>query len=199
VFLDKDGTLVADVPYNADPARMRFLPGVMEGLRRLQAAGYLLAVVSNQPGIALGRFDAAALDRVGDALRDAFEAAGARLSGFYWCPHHPAGHIAAYARACECRKPMPGLLHAAARTLDVDLGASWMVGDILNDVEAGRRAGCRTLLINNGNETEWRWSADRVPDGVVSSFTEASIRIVRAAHAPPAGRRRAVAPGVGHA
>jgi D-glycero-D-manno-heptose 1,7-bisphosphate phosphatase len=186
VFLDKDGTLVADVPYNVDPARILFLSGVMEGLRRLQAAGYVLAVVSNQPGVALGFFDAAALGRVEDAMREAVASAGAALTGFYWCPHHPAGHVAAYACACECRKPMPGLLHAAARDLDIDLAGSWMVGDILDDVEAGRRAGCRTVLVNNGNETEWRWSAERTPDHVARDFSDASIGIVR--DAPARGR-----------
>jgi histidinol-phosphate phosphatase family protein len=146
VFLDKDGTLIADVPYNVDPRRIRFLPGVLDGARRLHAAGYRLVVVTNQPGVALGFFEAAALDAVEAALRDAFSAAGAPLAGFFYCPHHPSGHVRPYAAACGCRKPMPGLLHAAARTLDIDLAGSWMVGDILNDVEAGRRAGCRTVL-----------------------------------------------------
>lgn len=198
VFLDKDGTLVDDVPYNVDPGRIRYLSGVMEGVRRLQAAGFVLAVVSNQPGIALGRFDAAALGRVEDAMRAAFEAAGAALSGFFWCPHHPAGHVAAYARSCECRKPMPGLLHAAARTLDIDLARSWMVGDILDDVEAGRRAGCRTVLVNNGNETEWRWSAERTPDHVARDFSDASIGIVRAASAPGQARPLESLSGLDH-
>lgn len=198
-FLDKDGTLVADVPYNADPARIRFLPGVHEGLRRLCAAGYLLVVVSNQPGVALGRFPLGSLDAVEARLRDEFNDVGAVLSGFYFCPHHPAGHVAAYARACACRKPSPGLLQAAAHALDVDLARSWMVGDILDDVEAGRRAGCRTVLVNNGNETEWRWSADRVPDRVVRAFDEAALEVVRGDRAAPAIARRGLAARVGHA
>jgi histidinol-phosphate phosphatase family protein len=178
-FLDKDGTLVADVPYNVDPARVRFLPGVDTGVRQLCAAGYLLVVVSNQPGVALGRFHVDALGAVEGTLRERFGAAGARLSGFFFCPHHPAGHVAAYARPCACRKPLPGLLETAARALDIDLSGSWMVGDILDDVEAGRRAGCRTVLVDAGHETEWRWSADRVPDVVVGRFDEAALAIVR--------------------
>lgn len=199
VFLDKDGTLVANVPYNVDPSRMRFLPGVHEGLRRLHAAGFLLVVVSNQPGVALGRFAPEALDAVEARLRDEFAAAGTTLSGFYWCPHHPAGHLAAYARACACRKPMPGLLLGAARALDVNLARSWMVGDILDDVQAGRCAGVRTVLVNNGNETEWRWSADRVPDRVVRAFDDAALEIVRGERAADATERRVVAPRASHA
>jgi histidinol-phosphate phosphatase family protein len=199
VFLDKDGTLVADVPYNVDPLRIRLLPGVLEGARRLRAAGYLLVVVTNQPGVAHGFFAPEALDAVERTLRDAFLQAGAPLSGFFHCPHHPAGHVQPYAVACTCRKPMPGLLHAAARTLDIDLARSWMVGDILNDVEAGRRAGCRTVLLNTGNETEWHWSADRVPERVARSFDEAACEILRAGAVPQPGTRCAPAARVGHA
>ncbi len=199
VFLDKDGTLIADVPYNVDPRRIRLLPGVLDGARRLYAAGYRLVVVTNQPGVALGFFAAEALDAVEQALREAFLDAGAPLSGFYYCPHHPAGHVRPYAGACTCRKPMPGLLHAAARALDIDLEHSWMVGDILNDVEAGRRAGCRTVLVNNGNETEWRWSADRVPERVARCFEEAALEIVRAGRERRAAGPCAPTPRIGHA
>jgi histidinol phosphatase-like enzyme len=89
---------------------------------------------------------------------------GVTLDGWYWCPHHPQGAAAGYAIECGCRKPLPGMLRQAARDHGIDLAQSWMVGDILNDVEAGRRAGCRTVLINNGNETEWLRSPLRTPD-----------------------------------
>jgi histidinol phosphatase-like enzyme len=85
------------------------------------------------------------------------------IAGFYYGPHHPEGTVGSYAISCRCRQPGPGLLLQAADELGLDLAQSWLVGDILNDVEAGQRAGCRTVLIDNGNETEWILSPGRVP------------------------------------
>src|SRR4051812_12375085 len=91
VFLDKDGTLLVDVSYNVEPSRMRFMPGAAAGLRRLAGHGLPLIVISNQPGVALGRFAPEALGRVGRRLARMFSVAGAQLAGFYHCPHHPEG------------------------------------------------------------------------------------------------------------
>lgn len=157
VFLDKDGTILVDEPYNVDPARMVFAPGAFAGLCRLAALGLPLIVVSNQPGVELGYFREARLQDVRQRLAGMFRAAGARLAGFYYCPHAPSG------TRCRCRKPAPGLLRRAAREHDIDLARSWMIGDILHDVEAGNRAGCRTVLLDVGNETEWAAGAHRVP------------------------------------
>src|SRR5581483_10333629 len=110
VFLDKDGTLVEDVPYNVDPDRIRLLPGTAAGLRRLHAAGYQLVVVSNQSGVARGYFPESALAAVEARLRELLTSAGVPLAGFYYCPHHPAGAVPAYTVACTCRKPLPGLV-----------------------------------------------------------------------------------------
>jgi histidinol-phosphate phosphatase family protein len=166
---------------------MCLLPGVAEGLRRLACSGYQLVVISNQPGVALGRFGESALANVHQRLQELFAACGVALSAFYYCPHHPQGQVAAYASTCRCRKPQPGLLLQAARALDIDLARSWMIGDILDDVEAGRRAGCRTVLINNGNETQWRWSPWRIPDAMTADFASASLAACTAAR-PHAAR-----------
>jgi D-glycero-D-manno-heptose 1,7-bisphosphate phosphatase len=168
VFLDKDGTLIEDVPYNVDPQRLRLTQGATEGLRRLHEAGYRLIVVSNQSGVARGLFTEEALELVRQRLVELLAEAGVPLAGCYWCPHHPDGSAAAYAVECDCRKPRPGLLLRAAREHGLELNRCWMVGDILNDVEAGRRAGCRTILIDNGNETEWVWSPLREPEHFAS-------------------------------
>ena len=169
VFLDKDGTLVRDVPYNVDPARIILTEGVEDGVRKLHAAGFSLVVVSNQSGVARGYFEEADLEAVWTRLRD--------LSGVpfhvYYCPHHPEGY-APYNVACGCRKPEPGMLLEAAKEHDLDLSQSWMIGDILNDVEAGRRSGCRTVLLDNGGETEWQLSRERLPHHIVDTFAEAA-------------------------
>lgn len=181
VFLDKDGTLVHDVPYNVDPDCVRLRAGAGRALARLASAGYALVLVTNQSGIALGRFAAAALAPVWQRIDRLLAADGVRLEAVYHCPHHPQGVVAPYAGACACRKPQPGMLLAAARDLHLDLGGSWMVGDILDDVEAGRRGGCRTVLLDVGSETEWRRGALRTPDAVAGTLPEATDIILAAA------------------
>lgn len=192
VFIDKDGTLIEDVPYNVDPGRIRLAPGAGPALARLHALGYALVVVSNQPGIAHGFFPARALDAVYERLRRLLAPHRVALAGFYYCPHHPEGRVARYATACTCRKPAPGLLLAAATIHGLDLARSWMIGDILDDVEAGRRAGCRTVLIDNGHETEWRAGPERAPRAIATGLLGAAARIARHAGAGERSRRREV-------
>ncbi|HEX2052061.1 MAG TPA: HAD family hydrolase [Actinomycetota bacterium] len=180
-FVDKDGTLLDDVPYNVDPARMRLARGAAEGVALLHEAGYRIVVVSNQSGVARGMFPEGALAAVELRLRALLlDAAGVPLTDFVYCPHHPDGSVAAYARACECRKPLPGMIEAAARRHRIDVASSWMIGDILDDVEAGRRAGCRTVLVDAGTETEWRTSRLRTPDHVVPDLAAAAHAVVGA-------------------
>jgi D,D-heptose 1,7-bisphosphate phosphatase len=183
VFLDKDGTLIEDVPYNVAPDHIRLAAGVAEGLPRLRAAGFLLIVVSNQSGVARGYFAEGAIGPVRERIRELLKEIGVELDGFYYCPHHPDGNMPGYATDCDCRKPRPGMILQAARDHGIDLSRSWFVGDILDDVEAGRRAGCRTALIDNGNETEWKRSPLRWPDIVVGEMAEAA-RLIAAAGQP---------------
>jgi histidinol-phosphate phosphatase family protein len=184
VFLDKDGTLIEDVPYNVDPELIRLTDGAVEGLRLLHAAGYVLIVVSNQSGVARGYFEEAALRAVERRLRDLLGAAGVPLAGFYFCPHHPAGSVEAYAVDCACRKPADGLLRRAAREHGIDLARSWMIGDILHDVEAGHRSGCRTILLDVGHETEWDLTPARTPDVVSRSLLDAAQHVVAGSAVP---------------
>ena len=178
VFIDKDGTLVEDVPYNVDPERIRFTKGAFAALRMLKKHGYLLILVSNQSGVAHGYFLKKDLDRVSARLQEIARAEGFEFDDFYFCPHHPGGKVLEYAVECACRKPQPGMLLAAARKYDINLSASWMIGDILNDVEAGSRAGCSTILINNGNETKWQLSENRLPTAIVTDLKRAAERII---------------------
>lgn len=190
VFVDKDGTLVEDVPYNVDPALLRFTPHALEGLRLLAERGYPLIVVTNQPGLAYGMFTRAQLTQLQLALAEMLQGEGVPLTDFYACTHAPgpAGPVP----GCLCRKPAPGLLRQAARTHRIDLQRSWMVGDILDDIEAGRRAGCRTVLLDVGSETVWRMSPLRTPHHRASNLLEAARAIIvadddSAQHAASAG------------
>jgi len=177
VFLDKDGTLIEDKPYNVNPDCIQLLPGVSEGLNLLQAQGYQLIVVTNQSGIARGFFTEQDLFRVRNKLEELLSSAGIVLSDFYYCPHHPQGQIGQYAIDCSCRKPQPGMFYRAALEHNIDLSSSWMVGDILHDVEAGNRAGCKTVLIDNQHETEWELTPIRRPKFMAQDI-ESAARII---------------------
>lgn len=155
VFLDRDGVLnelVADrVSGLAEsPLRVRdvrLTPGAAAGVRALAEAGFVLVCVSNQPAAAKGIVSLEQLAAVHRRVLALLELEGARLDASSLCLHHPLGVVAELSRACDCRKPAPGMLLQAAVRLDLDLGRSWMVGDTDADMQAGRAAGCHTLLI----------------------------------------------------
>lgn len=180
VFLDKDGTLIDDSPYNVDPDLIRLSAGALEALRLLQDHGYQLIVVTNQSGVARGYFREEELQPVEARLRVLLSPVGVSLMGFYYCPHYPGGELSQYAVECTCRKPQPGMLYKAALEHQFNLEESWLVGDILNDMEAGNRAGCQTVLVDNGHETEWDLASIRQPTFIVKDLMEAAYIIVTA-------------------
>jgi D,D-heptose 1,7-bisphosphate phosphatase len=177
VFIDKDGTLVQNIPYNVDPARLSFMPKAIAGLQQLRDAGYDIVVITNQSGIARGIFDESAFLHLAAALSERLRNEGVSLAGLYYCGHHPDGTVPRFAVSCGCRKPAPGLFTYAATELAIDLAGSYAVGDILDDVEAGRRAGIHSGLILSGGETEWRPGPYRVPDFVARDLVEAAEQI----------------------
>ncbi len=150
IFLDRDGVLIEDTGYPDDPDRIALLPGVAEGLRLLQSEGWRLVVVTNQSGIARGKFSLETLEAIHDRLIAQLADEGIRLDALYYCPHHPEGSEPRFRTACDHRKPAPGMLHSAAETLGFDLPECWMVGDKESDVRAGQAAGCRTVRIGPG-------------------------------------------------
>lgn len=152
LFLDRDGTLVHPGHYPSRPEDLRLYEGIGPELRALQEAGFLLVIITNQAGIARGYFTEADLYRMHVHLTNELDLLGVRLDGIYYCPHHIDGVIPELAIRCDCRKPKPGMLLQAAADLNIDLQRSWFVGDILDDVEAGNRAGCRTILVDLGTE-----------------------------------------------
>lgn len=186
IFIDKDGTLIPDIPYNVDPARITLEKNLVGGLKSLQAIGYLLVIISNQSGIALGYFTEDKLIGVRKKIEHLLKMEGVHLDGFYYCPHHPHGIVKEYALDCSCRKPNTGLLLHASADLNIKLSESWMIGDILNDVEAGNRAGCQTVLIDNGNETEWLMPGERKPNFIAKTIDEAAGYIFKKTAQSPA-------------
>ncbi|MFC9057126.1 D-glycero-alpha-D-manno-heptose-1,7-bisphosphate 7-phosphatase [Streptomyces sp. NPDC057074] len=154
VFLDRDGTVTEPRHYPARPADLVLAPGVGPALRRLRRQGRLLVLVTNQSGLARGLFSPRTLDAMHRHLRTLLAAHDVHLDGIYVCPHHPDGTVDGLSFRCACRKPNAGLLVDAAGELDIDLASSWMVGDFASDVEAGRRAGCRTAWIGPAATTQ---------------------------------------------
>lgn len=146
LFVDRDGTLIVDVGYPRDPARVEPLPGAIDALRALQAQ-FAVVIISNQSGLGRGLITAAEARAVHDRVVEVFARGGVALAGAYYCPHAPDA-------GCPCRKPAPGLLLDAARELDLDLARSIMIGDKASDVAAGHAAGCGHT-IRFGADADW--------------------------------------------
>ncbi len=178
VFLDRDDTLIANDGDLGEPERVRLIHGVSDGLRALREAGYRLIVVTNQAGVARGRFTEEDVDAVHQRVSTLVDdGAGGRniINRFYYCPYHPQAEIAEYRRDHPWRKPHPGMLLQAARDLNLDLASSWMIGDQRRDVEAGRSAGCRTVLVSEDESL----IGDAQPTTAASSFGEAVQAVLR--------------------
>ncbi len=178
VFIDKDGTLIKDYPYNVDPDLVTYTSSALDALELLYAKGYLIIIISNQSGIAKGFFSELDLAILINKIRHDLSNNNIHLTGFYYCPHYPDSTIQQFSEQCGCRKPAPGMFHRAAADHNIDLSASWMIGDILDDMEAGRRAGCKTILLNVGNETEWQLTENRVPDFYADNLAGAASIIL---------------------
>jgi len=159
IFIDRDGTLLELIPYLHDPGQVRLVSGVAEALAAAGRAGFALVVVTNQSGIARGLFREEDVARVHARIQEALAPAGAAIDGFYHCPHHPD-----FSGPCACRKPESGLLLRAAVEMRLDLARSFAIGDTVEDLQAGERAGCRPILVRTGYGARVeREQADRLP------------------------------------
>jgi D-glycero-D-manno-heptose 1,7-bisphosphate phosphatase len=159
VFLDRDGTLNVEKEYLYRPADFEFIPGAPEAIFRLNQAGCKVLVVTNQSGVARGYFGLEEVERLHRHIAARLAEHGARIDGFYVCPHHPTEGQGTLRRSCACRKGEPGLLLQAAAEHGIDLARSYMIGDKEADIEAGERAGCTPLLVLTGYGTA---TADKV-------------------------------------
>ena len=186
VFLDRDGTInklvyysdlgVVDSPFL--PSQLALLPGAAKAIARLGKKAFLLVLVSNQPGVAKGNMkkkDFIAIDRKLDRL---LAKGGARLDAKYYCQHHPKARLAVFRKICACRKPKAGMLFQAAREHGIDLKRSYIVGDGINDMKAGRAAGCRTVFVGAFKPELWKYfKGGKKPDIVARDLLAAERRI----------------------
>jgi D-glycero-D-manno-heptose 1,7-bisphosphate phosphatase len=175
VFLDRDGTLIDEVGYLDRPERVVLYPWSIAAIRALNRAGIRTVMVTNQSGIARGFFDEALVERVHLHIAQLLGAGGAFLDRYYYCPHHQDGRVAAYARACDCRKPGRGLIDRAVEELGVDPRHSFTVGDRWLDVALARSVGARGILVRTGYGAleETRRPEDVTADVVVNNLIEA--------------------------
>jgi D-glycero-D-manno-heptose 1,7-bisphosphate phosphatase len=184
VFLDRDGVIneliyypehgVVDSPFTAE--QFRLLPGVCEAINRFHGLGFKVIVVSNQPGMAKGYLSQETFDKISKRMSDELAKAGASLDGEYYCFHHPEAKVERLKANCGCRKPKPELLLEAAKDLNIDLPQSWMIGDGLNDIQAGKSAGCHTILLGKMKceLCHLMDEQDARPDFIAANLLEAS-------------------------
>ncbi len=180
VFFDRDGTLIHDPGYLNHPDQVQVVDGAAEALKEFQGLGYKTVVASNQSGVARGIVTVEMLERIHDRLRELLAVKGAALDAIYYCPYHPDGVVPEYTKESDWQKPKPGMLLAAAQEMDIDLTRSWMIGDSDRDVEAGRSAGCKTILISSAR-SEAGHRHESKPDFVAVNLREA-VNIVKRHH-----------------
>jgi D-glycero-D-manno-heptose 1,7-bisphosphate phosphatase len=150
-FLDRDGTLNVDVDYASRPDQIVWIDGAVEAIRRLNAAGWWVIVVTNQSGVARGMYGEETVTALHDWMARDLARQGARVDAFYYCPHHETKGVGRYRVACDCRKPAPGMLLRAMADWPIDRARSFMLGDRPRDVEAGEAAGVTSYLYEGGN------------------------------------------------
>lgn len=181
VFLDRDGTLIEERGYINRIELLRMFPWSLEAVRLLNRAGLKVFVITNQAGVARGYFNEDFVRRAHEHLADLVRSAGGEVHGFYHCPHHPDASVAEYRRACECRKPAPGMFLQAARDHGLDLSRSYAVGDRWHDVQAAQAVGARAIMVRTGyGATELERPKPGVaPAAVTDSLIDATTWILR--------------------
>ncbi|HEY8464101.1 MAG TPA: HAD family hydrolase [Bacillota bacterium] len=176
VFFDRDGTLIAEEHYLHNPAELKLFPETIPGLQRLRQAGLSLYIFTNQAGVAHGYFTEADLHLLHQELVQRIAQGGASLNGIFYCPHHPEAKLQKYRFDCFGRKPNPGLLYLAACRDHLDLSNSFVIGDKLTDLKAGKQTGAATILVltGYGEQELTKITPETQPDLVAANLTEAT-------------------------
>ncbi len=182
VFIDRDGTLSEEVGYVNHPSRFRLFPYSSAAIKLLNDNGWLAIVVTNQAGVARGYFSEDIILEIHDRLAVDLEHDGASLDAIYYCAHHPSLGEPPYRMECDCRKPKPGLVRRASTDFDIDLAASWMIGDRYGDIELARNAGLNSAFVLSGyGRGEWEYQRStwqHQPDLVCENLFQAVKAIV---------------------
>jgi D-glycero-D-manno-heptose 1,7-bisphosphate phosphatase len=178
VFIDRDGTLIEEAGYLNRLDRLALFPYSVDAVRALNRGGLAVVLITNQGGIAKGILDEAFLERAHGVILDRLRAGGAAIDGIFYCPHHPEGKIESLSVRCDCRKPRPGLLQKAARELDLDLPRSFVVGDRVKDMQAGRAVGARTVMVRTGYGADEEQAIAGTADAVVDTLIDAAAWIL---------------------
>jgi len=174
IFLSRDGTIVDNPDYLSDPNQVKLLNGAARAINDMRAMGYKLIVATNQPAVAQGVTSEETLAKIHEKLVLLLANEGAYLDKIYYCPFHPDGAIPKYRKDDYTRKPNPGMLLAAADDFDINAKDSWMIGDSDKDIEAGARAGCKTILITHSKPTPLLPPGQQGPDFKAVNITEAA-------------------------
>lgn len=168
VFLDRDGTMIEEAGYLSSLDQVKWFPGTKDAIRLLNRAGFFVCVLTNQGGIALGLFDDAFVQMVHRTLDAELAASGARIDGWYYCPHHPRGVTPEFRGPCACRKPGRGMIDAACREHNIDLARSWVIGDKVLDVQLAEAVGGCGVLVRTGyGEQHLREFGSVLPEGTL--------------------------------
>ena len=198
IFLDRDDTLIEDPGYINNPEQVKLLDGVPEALIQLKALGYKLIVVTNQSAVAHGIVTEKVLGEIHERLKQLLADKNAFLDRIYYCPYHPEGVVPKYCKESNSRKPSPGMLLKAADEMDIDLGQSWCVGNSSRDIEAGQRAGCKTILIDMPPSHQKQPASSMSLAGVNPDYKAVNIKeainIVKKYLRSPAGEQKQALP-----
>ncbi len=193
IFLDRDDTLIEDPGYISSPDQVKLLSGTAGALIKFKAMGYKLVVVTNQSAVARGIVTEKVLREIHNRMEQLLAQKDASLDGIYYCPYHSDGVIAKYRKESDWAKPNPGMLQAAADEMDIDLGQSWMIGNSSRDIEAGLRAGCKTILIDSPSRQKESEPGDPTPNYKAVNITEAA-NIIKKYHRRPDDSQSAAEP-----
>ncbi|MFW9877981.1 MAG: D-glycero-beta-D-manno-heptose 1,7-bisphosphate 7-phosphatase [Candidatus Thorarchaeota archaeon] len=173
IFLDRDGVINKEVSYLSNPENFKFIKGSIEALKILKNKGFLLIIITNQAGIARGFFTKETLEVIHNKMKKILKQKNVQLDDIYYCPHHPD-----FTGPCNCRKPNPGMILEAQLNYNIDLNNSYMVGDTLNDIETGKAAKCKTVLVLTGyGKKEQKKISSIIPDMIFKNLKEFAINI----------------------
>jgi D-glycero-D-manno-heptose 1,7-bisphosphate phosphatase len=173
VFLDRDGTIIEDTGYISTPAQIKFIPGSIAAIKKLNQAGYKVIVITNQSGVARGLFSEDMLQSIDKVIHRHILNGHAHVDGFYYCPHHPEHGVYPYKQKCGCRKPEIGMIEKAVKEHQIELESSFLVGDHSGDIAAGKKAGVQTIFVLTGHGTEEKAKLPAKPDHTAADLAAA--------------------------